>query len=153
MRHDEADDIRLLDALRGMWEHRDPPPDGLDALALAAVERAGLDDELIVLELFSDDTVLPNVRGEGARTLRFVSDGVEVLLRIERDRDGFRIDGWSVPAREGIVHLDVDGHERAAMSDALGRFAFAGIGQGHAVVSLSLEPDDPPVWTTRSFAL
>ncbi|MHA7986007.1 hypothetical protein ACX9R5_09380 [Rathayibacter sp. CAU 1779] len=146
-------DAELLAALRRMWEQNDPPPEDLDALALAAVERAELDDDLIVLELFSEDLAFANVRGVGERTLRFVSGGYEVLLRIVREPEGFRIDGWSTPPTEGVVHVDVDGRERASESDALGRFAFTRIAPGRAVVSLTVAPNPSPVWATSAFAL
>lgn len=146
------DDRHVLTALRQMWERRDPAPADLDALALEAVERAALDDELIVLELLSETLEFENVRG-GERTLRFVSHGYEVLLRIVREPDGFRVDGWSTPATSGVARIDVDGRERTTAADDVGRFAFTGVGPGRATVSLAVASDSAPVWATSSFAL
>ena len=146
-------DPELLTALRRMWERHDPPPPDLDELVLEAVERAGLDDELIVLELLSEDSVFENVRGDGERTMRFVSSAYEVLLRIAREPEGFRVDGWSTPAIQGVVTVDVDGRERSTDSDEFGRFAFVGVGAGRAVVSLAEATGGAPVWTTEVFTL
>ncbi|MGN6126884.1 MAG: hypothetical protein ACTHON_09985 [Humibacter sp.] len=152
MRPETLDDNELLDALRDMWMRLDPPPEDLDALAIQAIEQAELDDP-IVLELMSEDFAFANVRGEGERTLRFEAGRYEVLLRIAREPEGYRIDGWSTPAAQGVVRIECDGHERVTDSDALGRFAFVGIGSGTATVSLTESPGAAPTWTTAAFTL
>ncbi|NNC11321.1 hypothetical protein HII28_05445 [Planctomonas sp. JC2975] len=152
MKPDALGDAELLAALRRMWRRMDTPPDDLDALAVEAFERAELDGDLLVLELLSEDFAFENVRGDGERTLRFVAGGYEVLLRVVRESDGYRIDGWSTPAVQGEVHIDVDGRERTVDSDDFGRFAFAGIGPGEAAISL-VASGSTPVWTTAAFML
>ena len=146
-------DPQLLAALRDLWERSDPPPADLDALALEAIERAELDGDLVVLELLAEELAFENVRGDGERTLRFASDGYEVLLRITREPEGFRIDGWSAPATAGVVRIEVDGRERSVDSDAFGRFAFVGVRPGTATVWLAETSDGPTVWTTAAFTL
>lgn len=164
----EISDADLLVALRRMWEAGDPPPADLDALALASVDRAErdgdseLNEDLIVLRLLSEELAFDNVRSaetsepaaqSGERALRFADRGYEVLLRIAREPGGFRVDGWSTPATEGIVRMDVDGRVHHAVADAYGRFAFVEIDSGRASLSLTPESADSAVWTTARFSL
>lgn len=140
----------LLALVREAWTCADPVPDGLvvrmqaaAAVAASMTERGGLDAELMVLVERSAELV--GVRGVATvYTLRFASDGVDLLLRVAVEGEGSRIDGWVVPPEPMTVR--VLGPDGTAIDDQpvpgeTGRFELTGLPAG--MLRLRLESRDP----------
>lgn len=139
----------LMGLVREAWTHGDPVPDGLvvrmqaaAALADSAAERGGLDAELMVLVDRSEE--LLGVRGVATvYTLRFASDGVDLLLRVAVEGEGSRIDGWVVPPEPmTILVLAPDGAavNGQVVAGETGRFQLDHLPAG--MLRLRLEPHD-----------
>lgn len=157
-RHVESDD-GVFAALRSMWTTLDPVPPGLDGSVFALVDAELIASDIALLELVEDIGRSPAVRGgSGERTLRFTDGAAEVLVRIAPALDGARIDGWAVPAADGMVRLRLDGRAHAESVATSGRFEFARIASGSA--TLWFEPNavqagDRPAgaWKTPPFTI
>lgn len=144
------DDTRLFDAIRRMWEHRDPVPPGLVDDVLVAIATADLDRDVALLLLVSDSVELAGARSPvGVRVLEFTEGDTSVMLRVDTlDGDLLRVDGWMVPALPGGVVLTADGVTHRAVISGEGRFELSGVARGTAV--LRFEPagaDDTPFGT------
>ena len=98
------------------------------------------------MQLVERSMELAGVRGVStAYSLRFAYDGVQLLLRVDGDGDGARVDGWLAPPAPMTVRAiamrgdsrewDVDVSER-------GRFEFSGLTPG--LFRLRLEPARRP---------
>lgn len=142
----DDDDHRLLADLRGMWERRDPVPDGLAASVILALATADLSQEYELLTLTASADRLAGVRGSAeVRTLTFTAGAVTVMLRVSALPDGRRrVDGWVSPAATWDVVLLADGHEARTTSTAEGRFELPDVPAGTATVRLRGTPPDAP---------
>jgi hypothetical protein len=133
------DDDELLDALRSMWERRDPVPAGLVDRAQFAIWLEDLDTEVEMLVLTSEVDVAAGARStETARTVTFSTDHLSILITVSERPDGRRrVDGWVSPATSGeVVVRQVDGSSREAVVDADGRFALDDLVPGMAQLVL-----------------
>ncbi|MCW2844967.1 MAG: hypothetical protein JWN22_2883 [Nocardioides sp.] len=137
----------LLDVVRRVWTERDPVPEGLVARMQAAAATAGLDLDLELMLLVERSEELVGARGTAtAYTLRFEYDGTQLLLRVDGDGDGCRVDGWLTPAVPMTVRaLTVRGDRREWVTTVSerGRFELPDLPSG--LVRLRLEPDDATV--------
>ncbi len=142
------DDDQLLDALRTLWERRDPVPTGLVDRVQFAIWLEDLDTEVEMLALTSEVDVAAGARStETARTVTFSTDHLSIMITVSERPDGRRrVDGWVSPATAGdVVVRQVDGSSRDAVVDADGRFALDDLAPGMA--QLVLRADDSSVAT------
>ena len=151
MTHNERD--ALFSELRSMWDDRDPVPPGLAENVLVALAAIDLADEYELLTLVGDSVERAGARAMGgARVLEFAHDAMTVMLRVSELDDGsLRIDGWTAPARAGVVRLDRGASDVSAAVSADGRFELTGVAVGPA--RLSLAPDSGAGFTTDTFTL
>jgi len=93
----------IFGQLRGMWEHVDPMPEGLENQMIAVLAAEDLDMEYELLALVERDTTMAGARSTTheapaqVRTskLEFSNGTVTVLLRIAAQAAGeCRIDAW-----------------------------------------------------------
>jgi hypothetical protein len=161
MSADPNDRDPLLDRLAAMWSQHDPIPAELDAEVLALIDAQAVVDDVLVLELVSDQDRLAGVRGAEERILRFAApdDAAELVLRLVPDGEGTRIDGWLVPASRGTVTLSIRDRAHQTAVDAAGRFAFAAVPDGEAVLRWSAADASPTAsgsaagWATPAFTI
>lgn len=142
------DDDQLLDALRTLWERRDPVPTGLVDRVQFAIWLEDLDTEVEMLALTSEVDVAAGARStETARTVTFSTDHLSIMITVSERPDGRRrVDGWVSPASSGeVVVRQADGSSRDAVVDADGRFALDDLVPGMA--QLVLRSDDSSVAT------
>jgi hypothetical protein len=149
----DIDDRELFTELRGMWDGRDPVPAGLVDDVLVALAALDLADEYELLTLVSDSAHRLGARAEtGARVLEFAHSSITVMLRVSELDDGtVRVDGWTAPARPGLVRLDRGASDESAPVSGDGRFEFSRL--PHGLARLTLVPDDGAGFTTDSFTL
>lgn len=109
---DEITDAALLDAIAGVYEALDPPPEDLAEGVLARIETNDLDAEL--LTLVEPDQELAGIRSVtmlrapdevGTWSLEYLGPGFRVQVRISRSHRQARLDGWVVPAQPMTVFL------------------------------------------------
>ncbi|MFT4289406.1 hypothetical protein [Nocardioides sp.] len=156
---------QLFEVVRSAYSAADPVPDGLvermRAAAATAAEDAGFAFELELMTLLERSEELAGARGTGmgsAYTLRFVHGEIDLLLRIARDGEAARVDGWVVPPEPMTVRALVGAPDSslspaaAAVSDS-GRFELTGLPAGLA--RLRLEPHDTsrPPFATPTFEI
>jgi hypothetical protein len=142
------DDDQLLDALRTLWERRDPVPTGLVDRVQFAIWLEDLDTEVEMLALTSEVDVAAGARStETARTVTFSTDHLSIMITVSERPDGRRrVDGWVSPASSGeVVVRQADGSSRDAVVDVDGRFALDDLAPGMA--QLVLRSDDSSVAT------
>ncbi|GAB4065722.1 hypothetical protein GCM10028777_16210 [Angustibacter speluncae] len=133
------DDDQLLDALRGLWERRDPVPTGLVDRVQFAIWLEDLDTEVEMLALTSEVDVAAGARStETARTVTFSTDHLSIMITVSERPDGRRrVDGWVSPAASGqVVVRQSDGSNHDAEVDADGRFALDDLVPGLAQLVL-----------------
>lgn len=133
------DDDELLDALRGLWERRDPVPSGLVDRVQFAIWLEDLDTEVEMLALTSEVDVAAGARStETARTVTFSTDHLSIMITVSERPDGRRrVDGWVSPAASGqVVVRQSDGSNHEAGVDDDGRFALDDLVPGLAQLVL-----------------
>lgn len=145
----------LLEAIASLWQEADPVPEGLVgrmqavAAAEAALADAALDYELMLLVERSAE--LAGARSAATTyTLRFGTDGLDLLVRIAASRDGSRLDGWLVPPTQmQATATRTDDSERtwSADVDEHGRFSFTDLPPGLYRVWLSTDDGARPFGT------
>jgi hypothetical protein len=141
----DDDDGKLLADLRGMWERRDPVPDGLAASVILALATADVAREYELLTLSASADRLAGVRGSEVRTLTFTAGAVTVMLRVSALPDGRRrVDGWVSPAATYDVVLLAGDHEARTTSTDQGRFELPDVPAGAVTVRLRGTPPDAP---------
>jgi hypothetical protein len=145
----------LLGIVRGIWEERDPVPDGLVARMQAAAALADSDLDLELMELVERSTELVGARGSAAYTLRFVHGDTDLLLRIAVDGEQSRIDGWVVPPEPMTIRAlqGEEPHSHGAVVTDSGRFELVDVPLG--LLRLRLEPHDSahPAFATPAFEI
>jgi hypothetical protein len=112
-------DEQLLDAVRDLFDHLDPPPADLadGALARIGVEDLELEYELLALVDSPDQAAVRGGADTGTDesvTLEFAGSSYRVLLRVDTIEGRRRVDGWVMPAVPMRVSLVPD-----ALPDAL----------------------------------
>ena len=136
----------LLDVVQDVWEERDPVPPGLVERMQLIAATADSDLDLELMQLVERSMELAGVRGVStAYSLRFEYDGVQLLLRVDGDADGARVDGWlTPPARMTVraIAMQGDGREWDVDVSERGRFEFVGLTPG--LFRLRLEPHVAP---------
>ncbi len=131
----DGTDVALLTRLGHLVAASDPVPDGLVERSLFAMTLAGLEAEVMELQLV--EAPAGSVRGEAppleARTITFTHERLTVMIALSAADDGehVRVDGWVAPAGDGLaVELRQPGGTRATTTDADGRFVFEAVDRG-----------------------
>jgi hypothetical protein len=139
----DGTDVALLTRLAQVVATTDPVPDGLVERSLFAMTLAGLEAEVMELQLV--EAPAGSVRGEAppleARTISFTHERLTVMIALSPADDGehVRIDGWVAPAGAGFtVELRQPGGDRTAATDEDGRFVLTDADRGPA--SLLVRP-------------
>lgn len=161
-------DEQLLDAVRDLFDHLDPPPADLadGALARIGVEDLELEYELLALVDSPDQAAVRGGADTGTDesvTLEFAGSSYRVLLRVDTIEGRRRVDGWVMPAvrmRVSLVPDELpDSEQQAAPAAELttnpddnGRFEFAAVAPGRYRVWLRPEPDAHGHVTMHPFA-
>lgn len=151
----------LLDQLAEAWARNDPPPGSLTDRVLRAVraevaaDRFDVDYELMVLTSRSDELVGTRA-GEGAVTMQFDGDVIQVLLRVSPlSGSECRVDGWVTPG-DDLVVTAIQGDRRTdATTTTPGRFEFSALQREptRLIVSSGDQEKDPPRFGTDAFDL
>jgi hypothetical protein len=173
-------DEQLLDAVRDLFDHLDPPPADLadGALARIGVEDLELEYELLALVDSPDQAAVRGGADTGTDesvTLEFAGSSYRVLLRVDTIEGRRRVDGWVMPAVPMRVSLVPDAlpdpgpdalpdpgpdpaqptaptAELTTTPDDNGRFEFAAVTPGRFRVWLRPEPDAHGQLTMHPFA-
>lgn len=154
-----TDDLALLDELRTLWTHLDPPPADLAERMITAVLGAdAVDLDFELLGLIAHETQLAGTRSGAAAArdttskLEFHGDATELVLLIGPERGGRRrIDGWVLPLADLIIRLEVDDRPAEEVRCVDGRFTFGPLAPGLAKLVVTpaegaLSPFQTPVF-------
>lgn len=137
----DPEDIKILGALREMWNAVDPVPDGLADRIQFAMNVAALEAE--VARIVEESEALAFVRStyERATSVTFETSSVSAMLDIDEvGPDTVDITGW-VSVKPMEVELRERSRSRFTHTDANGRFEFTGITRG--LVHLVLRANEP----------
>ena len=137
----DPEDIKILGALREMWNAVDPVPDGLADRIQFAMNVAALEAE--VARIVEESEALAYVRStyERATSVTFETSSVSAMLDIDEvGPDTVEITGW-VSVKPMEVELRERSRSRFTHTDANGRFEFTGITRG--LVHLVLRANEP----------
>ncbi len=137
----DPEDIKILGALREMWNAVDPVPDGLADRIQFAMNVAALEAE--VARIVEESEALAFVRStyERATSVTFETSSVSAMLDIDEvGPDTVDITGW-VSVKPMEVELRERSRSRFTHTDANGRFEFTGITRG--LVHLVLRANGP----------
>jgi len=158
-------DGQLLEAVRDLYDHLDPPPADLADGVLARIDVEDLELEYELLSLVDTSGLTGAVRGttdaetDESVTLEFAGGSYRVLLRVETVSARRRVDGWVMPAVPMRVILVSDpddapepGAGLEAHPDENGRFEFAEVERGRFRVWLYPEPGADGESELRPFA-
>lgn len=153
---DDSDDA-LLHELADLLTVADPVPDDLVsrvqfALALdevyaevAEITRVQHD----ALAVRSDPTV-----GMRTETLTFTAERVTAMVTVSRGADDeLRLDGWLAPGMPARVVLRMQEGTQEVTADDAGRFAFDGVPEGFAQLTIAVGPSPEDTVATPLFQL
>lgn len=143
---DEIDQT-ILDQVRALHSHLDPPPADLNERVQFAIALENIDVE--VARLVEDVLVGSGARGaERLRTITFDGESRTIVITTADTPDGrVRVDGWLAPAARMRVELrlagatpDAPATSEIVVSDHNGRFVFDGV--DHGLAKLLVHPID-----------
>ncbi|MCW2856227.1 MAG: hypothetical protein JWR52_1842 [Marmoricola sp.] len=159
---DPISDDQILDAVAGLWEALDPPPDDLAEGVLARLDANDLDAELLTLVEFDKElagvrstTMLRAPNEIGTWSLEYLGPGFRVQVRISRSQREARLDGWVVPAQPMTVYLTSMGSKDSTTETQVGdsgRFEFPVTPTGACRLTFVSDPTStrplvtPPFW-------
>ncbi|MCW2754142.1 MAG: hypothetical protein JWQ32_1553 [Marmoricola sp.] len=159
---DPISDDQILDAVAGLWEALDPPPDDLAEGVLARLDANDLDAELLTLVEFDKElagvrstTMLRAPNEIGTWSLEYLGPGFRVQVRISRSQREARLDGWVVPAQPMTVYLTSMGSKSSTIETQVGdsgRFEFPVTPTGACRLTFVSDPTStrplvtPPFW-------
>ena len=134
----DADDLALLDAVRALWEARDPVPEGLAGRIEFALTLDALETE--VATLTQVDLAKAGSRAgetETVRTVTFSTETLDAMVTLTDAPDGtVRVDGWIAPGAPMRVELVVAGSTLTVDADEDGRFVLEAVPKGLAKFAL-----------------
>lgn len=144
---DQHDDVRLLAALNGMYDHDDPVPEEVLAAARGAFLWRDVDAELAKL-LDEKPLTAQAVRATGDhRLLTFEAEHLTFVVEATELAHGRKLVGQVVPAGPRELWLEsADGARACAEVDELGRFSLSQLPAGPARLRCDL-PDGTRVVT------
>jgi hypothetical protein len=129
--HRPSDDV-LFAELSAHFARTDGVPDSVLDAARAAIEVRHLDAQLA--ELLADTAMqekeLAGVRGVGNRLLSFGTGERFVEVDVAESENARLLNGYVVPASDGVVHVEHKDGETEAVIDHRGRFRVLGIPRG-----------------------
>jgi hypothetical protein len=143
---DEIDQT-ILDQVRGLHNHLDPPPPDLNERVQFAIALENVDVE--VARLVEDVLVGSGARGaERLRTITFDGESRTIVVTVADTPDGgVRLDGWLAPAARLRIELrragatsDAPATAEIVVSDDSGRFVFDDV--AHGLAKLLVHPAD-----------
>ena len=135
---DDTDEA-LLSRLRAIVGTADPMPADLLPRIQFALALENVDVE--VCRLGAELGRLAGVRGdETSRTVTFDSERATIMVVINGDGGGVRLDGWIAPAAGYEVELRTDSGPFATRTDADGRFVLDGV--PHGLAQLMIRPTE-----------
>src|SRR5918995_4188139 len=143
---DETDQT-ILDQVRALHSHLDPPPPDLNERVQFAIALENIDVE--VARLVEDMLVGSGTRGaERTRTITFDGESRTIIVTMADTPDGrVRVDGWLAPAARLRVELrlagaspDAPATSKIVVSNDGGRFVFDGV--AHGLAQLLVHPID-----------
>ena len=143
---DETDQT-ILDQVRALHSHLDPPPTDLDGRVQFAIALENIDVE--VARLVEDVLVGSGARGaERLRTITFDGESCTIIVTIADTPNGrVRLDGWLAPAARLRVELrragatpEAPATSEIVVSDDSGRFVFDDV--AHGLAKLLVHPID-----------
>jgi hypothetical protein len=143
----DATDQTILDQVRALHSHLDPPPPDLNERVQFAIALENIDVE--VARLVEDVLVGSGARGaERLRTITFDGESRTIVITMTDTPDGrVRVDGWLAPAARLRVELRLAGATPEApatseivVSDDSGRFVFDDV--AHGLAKLLVHPMD-----------
>lgn len=145
----------LLGIVREAYTTHDPVPAHLVAAMQAVAAAADSDLDLELFELVERSAELAGARGSSSYTLRFVTGGTDLLLRVAVDNGRSRVDGWIVPPEPMTIRAlpGSDPSAAEAVVSESGRFALTDLPVG--LMRLRLEPHDTarPAFATPTFEI
>jgi hypothetical protein len=122
---DEADDARLEEELRQIFERLDPVPDELLAAAIASYTWRTVDAD--VAELVFDSVAEENAAlvrgGEQARLLTFSSRELVIEIQVSGSEPDRKIVGQLAPPLAATIRIRQGGGAAELHADELGRFS------------------------------
>ncbi|SER20166.1 hypothetical protein [Microlunatus flavus] len=134
----DDDDLALLEAVRVLWEARDPVPEGLAARIEFALTLDALETE--VATLTQVDLATAGSRAgetETVRTVTFSTETLDAMVTLTDAPDGtVRVDGWIAPGAAMRVELVVAGSTLSVDADEDGRFVLEAVPKGLAKFAL-----------------
>jgi len=142
----------ILERLRAVFNHIDPPPPELDERVLFAIALDDVDVE--VTRLQQDLFAGSGARGtEHSRTVTFDSKSLTIMISIVDRSDGLvRLDGWLAPPAPLRVELRLAARSGTfVQADDAGRFVFEGV--AHGLAQLIVHPADSASRTVATPAL
>lgn len=143
---DETDQT-ILDQVRALHYHLDPPPADLDERVQFAIALENIDVE--VARLVEDVLVGSGARGaERLRTITFDGESRTIVITMADTPGGrVRVDGWLAPAARLRVELrragatpEAPATSEIVVSDDSGRFVFDDV--AHGLARLLVHPID-----------
>ena len=130
-------DLAILDGIREMFEQADPMPADLPERIRFSLALRDLEAEVARL-VEAEDPRLLAARGEQpSRTVRFDSESLTIMIRIDPNQDGtVRVDGWLAPRQRREIEVRTAAGALLVARDEQGRFAFASVPRGTARLSV-----------------
>ena len=133
----DAFDLAILDGIREVFEQADPMPADLPERIKFSLALRDLEAEVARLAAEEDPRLLAARGAEQSRTIKFDSDSLTIMIRIDSNKDGTaRIDGWLAPPQRREIEMRTPADTLREVSDEQGRFAFASVPRGTARLSV-----------------
>jgi hypothetical protein len=153
---DETDQA-LLDELADVLTLVDPVPEdlvtrvqfslALDEVYAEVAEITRVQHDALAVR--SDPTV-----GMRTETLTFTAERVTAMVTVSRaGPDQLRLDGWLAPSMAARVVLRMQEGTQEVTADESGRFAFEGVPEGFAQLTIATGPDPEDAVVTPLFQL
>ncbi len=130
-------DLDLLSDVLSVYDALDPMPAALPDLVLFSLGVTDLDAEMALL--VETEVGLVGTRGapvEHARRVTFSSEHLTVMVAVDPQQGGVRLDGWAAPGGGLRVELRSGETTLTTACDATGRFVFEWVPPGPAQIVL-----------------
>jgi hypothetical protein len=150
-------DAALLDELADVLTLAEPVPDDLVARVQFALALDEVYAEVAEITRVQHDALA--VRSDPTaemrtETLTFTAERVTAMVTVSRaGSDQLRLDGWLAPGAPARVVLRMQEGTQEVTADDAGRFAFDGVPEGFAQLTIALGPDPEDTVVTPLFQL
>ncbi|MEP7178732.1 MAG: carboxypeptidase regulatory-like domain-containing protein [Pseudonocardiales bacterium] len=147
----DAEDIRVLTQLAGVYDSIDPVPDGLVQHIQFAITLDALHGEIAELQRSGDLAGVRSGEALEAQTVTFTSASLTTMVTITPTSiDQVRIDGWAAPGGGVSVELRTVTDSLHTTADSDGRFVFESVPRGLAQFVLRPSGTGHPTVVTPS---